>query len=347
MPSEQSIAPLDLLRKFIHYHYYFQTSHQLLSSEESSWLTCSLNQTEESVNSRLNISKCPSPTFFPRVVENSQISWKSIKKSSRRSEIKKNATDGSNSTILPKSEQTSKMRDADEIEDTRTVVHDFMAFALVLPQHPFSSEVIHALRVVTPMYPKVHVVVGVGYEFNGMCTQYGVSAFPQVLLFSKGFLRSKLHHQTASNIMDLSVEFALWTSDFPVSYPNIPAPLVKRLQITNSTLSLLPSTDFFSQTFLQYADALGCHAETNLNIGFCNTLVTSIRSVDDLRNTLLKRVVLRHSLEPVVGTLENAIDYDKYGYFWVSSGCYVFLRALYLLVLVFIRRRQAIRVTQQ
>lgn len=315
------------LMNFVHYHYYFHSSQ---SQAEESWLTCSSNHTEYILTSRLQ--KCPSPTFFPRVVENSQISWKSVKKP-RRGEAKKNATATATAGGESSSRQDHGAIDNDEeAEDARTVVHEYMAFALVLPQHPFSAELIHTLRVVAPMFPLVHTVVGVGYEFRGMCTQYGVTAFPQVLLFSKGFLRSKLTHRAAANISDLTIEFAAWTKSFPISFPNIPEPI--RRQSLPSALA--PSNNFFSRTLFQHGRLFGCSGRES---GLCEMLTKGAQYLDNVRNRLLQRVVLRHSLEPVMATLESAVDWDRYGYFWVTSGLYVFLRAVYLLTRI---RRQPV-----
>lgn len=308
------------LTNFIHYHYYFHTSK---SSSPESWMMCSSNRTEHALISK--ITKCANSDFFPRIVENSQISWKSVKKSSHRNNRQKNnnntSTNGHSSSSNSK-DNGSKIDD-DDLEDSRTMIHQFMAFALVLPQHPFSSELIHALRVTAPMFPQIHVVVGNGYEFSSMSTQYGISSYPQVLLFTKGFLRTKLHHRAAVNVTNLALEFATWTKSFPSTYPNIPTS-IKRSSNHNKL-----SYDYFNRTFYQFDNFLfGC---TGQNTTLCDMLVNLAQYLDNTRNYLLKRIVLRHSLEPIMGTLESAIEMDKYGYFWLSSGCYVFIRALFLL----------------
>ena len=66
---------------------------------------------------------------------------------------------------------------------TKDIIHKYLAFTVLLPKHPFSSDLLRALLVVGPMFPSVSFVTGTGYEFRDMCTQYNVRSFPQILFF--------------------------------------------------------------------------------------------------------------------------------------------------------------------
>ena len=69
--------------------------------------------------------------------------------------------------------------------ESHEVVSEFLAFALLLPGHPYSRDLYFSVVTVAPMYPRVIFVIGNAYEFTELCAQYGVRSFPKLLFFQK------------------------------------------------------------------------------------------------------------------------------------------------------------------
>jgi len=101
--------------------------------------------------------------------------------------------------------------------NSHEVVHNFLLFGLLLPNHPFSSDLLEALITVTPLFPEVNVVIGSASEFSEFCSQYNVRAFPKLLFFKQGLLKHK--YKRLHNPWELARELSRWTGSLPRGLP--------------------------------------------------------------------------------------------------------------------------------
>ena len=366
--SEVIVATL-VVRDFTHYHCYFPpktlSNNNYINKEIKLTHQQPRNTTQDWIDKL--IDRCPNPHYYPRVVTSNQISWKKVERQSSKSHPKNTTAD-----INHTNDANTDTDKIDEIEDSNTVVHEYMAFALLIPHHPFSADLASALRIVMPMFPSIKLVVGNGHDFKSLCSQYGVSSFPQLLLFTKGLLRGKYHYDIKPHI--LAEEVAAWTSSFPKSLPNIsPAPLgfyqpAKRASIYSRT------KDYFIGSFNALIDSTSgmvYSAGTSISdiyqqscegqlLVFLTQFVANTRSALtsfalDLQAlssdpmTLLPQLLARltrplhlfHSLEPVKGSLDDTwAEWDRNGYLVLLSGGYVLARAVYCIVKLISRDRQ-------
>jgi len=106
---------------------------------------------------------------------------------------------------------------AQSSNNSHEVVHNFLLFGLLLPNHPFSSDLIAAITTVTPLFPEVNVVIGSAYEFSEFCSQYNVRAFPKLLFFKQGLLKHK--YKRLHNPWELARELSRWTGSLPRGLP--------------------------------------------------------------------------------------------------------------------------------
>ena len=164
------------------------------------------NATAKELNSFIRV--CSNPTYKPRQLSSHQVSWK------------RNKSDDDEKKPSKEDNVTKKSHE---------IIHKYLAFALLLPRHPFSAELHDILRIVAPMFPFVTVVIGNGYEFNSLCTQYGVRSFPKLLLFKNGILTEKYVSDRTPET--LALRFAKWTNSLPQAIPT------KKFHDANSNLS--------------------------------------------------------------------------------------------------------------
>jgi hypothetical protein len=205
-----------------------------------------LQQVDRSVN----------PKYFPRTLSTNQISWKSRAKSDPQNRnasagalnctesvdnysteggacvngtwaAKANQSDNSNGS-LPSTTSSSAVNSSEtSLNDTRPtheIIHRFLVFAVLLPQHLFSTDLLEALRIVTPLFPDVTVVIGSAHEFVEFCAQYNVRSFPKLLFFKQGMLKNK--YRGNLNPWELAEQFSLWTELMPRAIPD-PGPPYK------------------------------------------------------------------------------------------------------------------------
>lgn len=302
-------------RKFVHYEIYF--NHEVTNMDTDSKF-CYLNSTEEMIHSYVN--RCANPVYSLRVMQPSQISWRNVNKKKKKSPKDTLSSTGNLSQNL----NISQNSDIDEFEDidsdgdviskTGTIVHELMAFGLILPSHPFSNDLYLSMNVIAPMFPNVKIVVGNGYKFKQLCAQYGVNSFPQLLLFNKGLLHSKYPGDSSPHA--LAEEFTKWTNTFPKAYP-----VKKRLQQRSNFL--LPSTSvnriLSNSTF---------NGSQNATTRF-QSLSETFRPLLDIIENYLIPFRLEYSLEPVNGSFEYITAWDERGYLWLLSGSYVASRLVF------------------
>ena len=192
-----------------------------------------------------HFDRCPKPHYFPRTLSTNQISWKSRPKTESLSpnassnetlfggNCTSDAVTGNSSvpengacvngtwvkvdanTTSPLNSESSSNNGS---KSTQEIVHRFLAFAILLPQHPFSSDMLESLRMVAPMFPDITIVIGSGHDFVDFCAQYNVRSFPKLLFFNQGLLKHKFKGE--HNPWDLAQQLTSWTQSLPRAAPD-------------------------------------------------------------------------------------------------------------------------------
>jgi len=195
------------------------------------------------------VSFCIRTNYYPRTLSASQISWKSQKEAEPKpqdlraleailnSTLARNATDDP-ATIAAIAAAKAAVEAARlaKLNKSSDIIHEYLAFAILLPNHPFSSDLYYALATIAPLFPSVTVVVGNGYEFSEMCAQYNVRSFPKLLFFKKGILVGR--YKKLFEPGKLGAQFAKWTNSLPIALPISRRSLSVPIKTKNSELSL-------------------------------------------------------------------------------------------------------------
>jgi hypothetical protein len=169
---------------------------------------------------------------------------------------------------------------------------------MLLPKHPYSSDLYQAVSVVAPMYPHITVVMGSAYDFRDMCAQYVVRSYPQLLFFKKGLLLSRYEGEHTPEA--LAQQFAQWTQSLPQALPK-------------------PKKDVI---LVRKNDALG----TNKAISrFAPDKVVYHQELFGKNIT----VTVPYSSEPIMGSIEALVPYDSI--ILILSGVYTAVRLGYYL----------------
>ena len=140
------------------------------------------------------LSKCVNPLYRPRVLSVSQISWKKAKKESSAKNAKKSSVQNHTAPSSVDTGLTSNVYDTSEAAEDHSneIIHPYLVFALVLPHHPYSSQLIHSLQQISPLFSGVTTVIGSAPEFTSFCREYHIKSFPKVLFFKNGFLQGSM-----------------------------------------------------------------------------------------------------------------------------------------------------------
>lgn len=261
------------------------------------------NVTEMTFHSKIDI--CINNNFLPRHLSPSQVTWKSNRKE-KSNEKSKKSHENSNADV-------NSISDSDT--DTKEIVHPYLAFALLLPNHAFSQDLYQALVTVSPMFPFVTLVVGSGHEFRELCSQYNIRSFPKLLLFKAGILIGR--YDSPHDPVILSQKIAKWTGRIPSAYP-----IPRNVSLNNRLLQsrkkgqkgFLCSWDIFKSTFLCSFDSKN------------EELKPSNYSIPQFYKYLKMVLSSQQSVEPFMGTFENFSDYDFVVF--VLCGLYVIFRLI-------------------
>lgn len=168
-PTTFNSTQVALIENFARYYLTYGTSDAFLSDG-----TCDLKENRTQSMLMENIQRCVRLSYTPRILSANQISWK---KTSRHQKNTNSSMSSNHSSTNLANMTTADNQQADNSSD---VIYDYMAFAMLLPTHPFSQELYSTLVTVAPLFPNVNVVIGSGYEFKEMCAQYGVRSFPKL-----------------------------------------------------------------------------------------------------------------------------------------------------------------------
>jgi hypothetical protein len=70
-------------------------------------------------------------------------------------------------------------------------LHNYLIFAIILPDHPFSIELVQIITVLAPLFPRVQFIIGEYSEFSDIMNKYLVTNYPAVLLFKNGIFMNQ------------------------------------------------------------------------------------------------------------------------------------------------------------
>ena len=277
VPSE-----LDLVLDFTHYSLYFQ-------EQKASLEQCSLRDFQNSTYLAFSksVDRCPDRHYSPRFLTASQISWKTTPWK---------ADDIWNAEWW-KAGSARSLEDAgvenvpDEKKDNE-IIHKYLAFALLLPKHPFSTDLLRSLINAGPMFPSVTVVSGNGYDFKEMCKQYNIRSFPQLIFFKDGLLFAR--YDGGHNTPEVASKLAQWTKSLPKALPTLRTGLAK--YSSEKTFFPPPETELFS------FDLFGRHISAKVP----------------------------YITEPIMGSMEYLMPYDTEVF--ILSGIFCVARLAYFLL---------------
>jgi hypothetical protein len=232
----------------------------------------------------LQVDRCVSSKYRPRELSRAQVSWKA----------KDPPSHGRNSTHSQQSNESNNQEVKQGVDSEKEVVHEYLLFALVLPNHPFSQSLLETLTTVAPMFPNVTTVIGNGYDFRDMTAKYFVHSFPKVLFFRMGLLTGALEEKVTPE--GLAGEIAKWTSSLPRSLP------------------------------LRLSSAFSKHEENTNAVGykFYNVLQLFNFSISPSSYCSLNIPVPLHDMEPFLGSVVHYRFWSNIAF--VTSGGFVLMK---------------------
>lgn len=170
------------VRKFTSYALEFHSYQQEL--EESSCPLEMIGNITEIIFSTA-VDRCASVRYYPRNLHPKQVSWRRTRGHGNGHGQHGQSSNGRywNSATISNAQNEDHQKK--KYHESHEIVSEFLAFALLLPGHPFSDDLYFSIVTVAPMYPRVIFVIGNAHEFTELCAQYGVRSFPKLLFFQK------------------------------------------------------------------------------------------------------------------------------------------------------------------
>lgn len=256
---------------------------------------CSLNDDTNSTASVIEgmLKSCVNRDYFPRILSSKQVSLKKVKSNEEVSKDQ-DVSEKRHSRGNRKPQQDSVKSDGDES------IHKYLAFALVLPKHPFSRQLIDSLHTVAPLFPHITVYFGIGYEYQELCSQYGVRSFPKLLFFHNGLLTNK--YGKSRDPETVAYHFAKWTQSLPEA---LPVSRRSSRTLRRGIFSNYNSTSYFPVS---------------------NESHWVVKTAD----TWLVKASAGRSVEPLITLSPVAVNWDFE--IFLFSGCYVMLRFAYSVI---------------
>ena len=327
----------EIVKDYVHYNLYF--------NENSNQQTCVPGDSDHVNNATTSlfaeaIDMSPMLHYYPRVLSSTQVSFK------RNDQKHSNNPPGNSSQEMPLN-QSSTVPDTDLSaaanitafntsldnmnvdNDKNDIIHEYLAIALVLPNHPFSRALVDSMRIVAPMYPSVTVYFGIATEFESLCNQYGVRSYPKLLLFHKGLLVDKHANVKGEKYKPakLAKRFSRWTNRLPRTDP-VNLPHVRSKKKT----ALRDQEQGMSTTLaLQNITALAQVVQEWCGHAVMSQLFSELPHNTTNRATELTNSHLNfgESIEPIVSFSEDAKAWDIPLY--LLSSLYVGMRLLYFM----------------
>lgn len=279
---------INLVAEFVQYKTFFR-------EVNNNHVKCFADDIFNSTHSEFmrSLERCSNEKYRPRCLSTSQISWKSAPP---KPEDNKIPYDKSKRITADEkdSNNTTPISDAAVEKETKDIINKYLAFALLLPEHPFSSDLLSSLTAIGPMFPSVTIVTGDGYDFKEMCAQYNVQSFPKLIFFRDGLLNGT--YDGAYSVPLLASTLARWTQSLPKSLPGSTRifNLIKKSK-TKNYFTWEPRSLIFSTFF--FGIPISAHVP--------------------------------YSTEPIMGTIESLVPYDWF--IFLLSGLFVFSRFGYFL----------------
>lgn len=241
----------------------------------------------------LSINRCPNMFYRPRYLTTSQVSWR-LPPPKKGHDLKSEIDENIDGTISNASNKSTEF--FQKVVERKEVVHKYLAFALLLQKHPFSTDLLLSLISVGPMFPSVNIVTGGGYDFKEMCSQYNIQSFPQLLFFKDGLLKKR--YDGAYTPERVAAKFSNWTDSLPRSLPISTETVRKAIENQSDGKYYLwsPDTLLFSTTIFG----------------------------------LLIAAHVPYSSEPIMGTFDFLAPFDSV--LFLLSGGFVLTRFLYFLL---------------
>jgi hypothetical protein len=283
----------EIVRRFINYAIAYN---EIDIKDEHKY--CTLEDDENGTARLIDVmlTSCVHRDFFPRILSSAQVSLKKVTKNDE--EAPKEHNYGRKTPPRRKKPDPEKPRNTTESDDDdESTIHKYLAFALVLPKHPFSRELIDSLHTVAPLFPHITIYFGIGYEYQELCSQYGVRSFPKLLFFHNGLLLNK--YSKSRDPASLAYQFSKWTHSLPVALPvaHTASRAARKGIFTNYNSSSYFHVTNDSNWMVQRADAW------------------------------LQKASAGRSVEPLITLSPTAVKWDFE--IFIISGCYVALRVIY------------------
>lgn len=233
-----------------------------------------------------NIDRCPVQRYSPRFLTTSQISWKDRPEKNTDESLSQAAQNFNNSNATDELPGNEKK--------TKEIIHKYLAVALLLPNQPFSTDLLRSLIIVGPMFPSVTIVSGNGYDFKEMLWKYNLRSFPQLFFFKDGLLSGT--YKGAHSAPEVALKLAKWTKTLPKSYPK---PLQSSPNYNYAQNRNDSGYSWAPETVLFVAKAFGI--AITARVPYCT--------------------------EPIMGNVEKAVAYDLL--LFIFAGCFFLCRVLY------------------
>jgi len=234
--------------RFTDYHIYFNTAEKIQLNGFSLPPNASSLHAREKDGSMM----CANPFYEARILSRHQITWKvnseDSKTKNQREDSKKNTTSSdelskkniSSSNDLAVSNQFTAFQNSSTVvsdsKQDKEVIHDFMVFALLLPNHPYSQELYNVIAVVATMFPSVTIVVGNVYEFRDMANKYLIRSFPKMLFFKSGIFLD-IFESDSREASYIAGQITKWTKKLPQAIPYRASPLLTQSAVRYATIN--------------------------------------------------------------------------------------------------------------
>jgi hypothetical protein len=190
---------IELTRNFVNEAIYFNHYQHIEKDDLLCYQEDEYNSTYLMIMNK--IKSCSNINYIPRQLNSQQISWKKLHHDTNDTDKAVNGT-------------STNQIDSKKPKD---VIHDYLVLVLLLPNHPFSTDLLDTIRSVAPLYPHVVFAMTNGLEMKEFCAQYNIHSFPKVLMFKKGLLLGKYSGQ--HRVLDFASQMTAWTDSFPCAIP--------------------------------------------------------------------------------------------------------------------------------
>lgn len=180
-------------KQFTHYYMYFGVNDRCFDS----------NKTHLLIENHVNV--CPRFINHIKLLKKDDVTWKA----------KKNANE--NNTVPLNKATEDDAHQIDEKDHHRHRIHEHLIFLIILPNHPFSSELYKSVLITQQLFPSITVIAGYANEFHELCNRYLLNSFPKLIYFDKGRFISA--YEGDYQVHNVAAQISKWTMLIPSSFP--------------------------------------------------------------------------------------------------------------------------------